>query len=1008
MVRAQGISLLFEPTDVKPELDIVFIHGFTGHPRTTWAMDKKKAEKRRKAHNDVHNGGKPAEVYWPKDLLPTTLPCARVMTFGYDTKIRHFSQGQISKNTVQDHAQELLEQLRDKRPSDAKASRPLVFIAHSLGGLVVREALTLASHHQQDQNSTDRYDDIFRSTAAVMFFGTPHRGADPRSSLHRILSASAMWLGVDVNAHIVDALMPNVNNLKKQLSLDDFKTLAAQRSWAVYTFQEEYGVSGLFSRKVVEDHSSRLGPPVNETPRRISDNHMDMCRFYGLSDSEYEKVAGCLQEILKTIRQPSSSLTQRPTPANQTQTIRITLEEYSFAPAHVGDPRKALAQRRDQREKSTSTLQEPTAPSPQPDTTPPAASVTSPSHELEEKEDLRRRLVQSLKFDRLGARSMDIEATYADTCQWFLSKQEYVDWQRPGKHSPSSWFLWIKGKPGTGKSTLMKYLHSTRQPEGSTSIVLPFFFNARGAQLEHTTIGCYRGLLFALLDGRQELWPSLDHLGKTGSEYVLKGNWTVAALTQTLTQAIRMTHGRAIEIWIDALDECGEDEVRKMVSFFEGLMDMADTQDMDLKICFSSRHYPSVTSPKAVDVVLEQQQKHDEDIARYIEAKLHIGTAETEEIKAELLRKCSGIFLWVVLVVDMLNREYARGNVLNLRGRLDEIPSDLHAVFEKVLTDGEGDTEELILFFQLLLYARQHLEPAELFMAIQRAKEPQSPLTWTSWKPPMSLEALQRWVNSSSRGLAQVTRPVDEDGNFIPYKYYARVHEKKPTVQFIHESVRDYLLGKSANKYTWSGLSKLGDMEAHRVWVKVCLDQILAIDISIDDYLLHIRHPLVAYATAQLPRHMLGMLLYGERTNTNPPTQQDKTNRGYVFAQKYFRSFFGYAEVDPAEYSWTIKLHKALPAERFAYLRRILDTDCPESKKKRELAIEKEFGGPDEMLIFGYVKAVASRSEWGVILLQRIYRRGEIWEDFKNTTEDPDVVIRRIRDADEGCVLHLK
>ncbi|KAK3489883.1 hypothetical protein B0T13DRAFT_80630 [Neurospora crassa] len=221
------------------------------------------------------------------------------MTFGYDSKIRHFSQGQISKNTVRHHARELLEQLRDKRPSDAKGSRPLAFIAHSLGGLVVREALTLASQHQDDQISTSRYKDIFRSTVAIMFCGTPHRGADPRSSFHRLFSAFAMRLGIDVNPFILDTLIPNVNNIQKQLNLDGFKSLAAERGWIVHTFQEEYGVLGFFSKKVVEDHSSRLGLPVREIFGRISDNHMDMCRFYGLSDPEYEKVASCLLEILK-------------------------------------------------------------------------------------------------------------------------------------------------------------------------------------------------------------------------------------------------------------------------------------------------------------------------------------------------------------------------------------------------------------------------------------------------------------------------------------------------------------------------------------------------------------------------------------------------------------------------------------------------------------------------------------------------------------------------------------
>lgn len=622
-----------------------------------------------------------------------------------------------------------------------------------------------------------------------------------------------------------------------------------------------------------------------------------------------------------------------------------------------------------------------TAPLPQPAPIPVAASVMEPGDESNEKRDLRQKLVQSLKFDQLGARSMNIEATYGNTCQWFLSKQEYVDWQKPGRHSPSSWFLWIKGKPGTGKSTLMKYLHSTRHCRGSTNILLSFFFNARGAYLEKSTIGCYRGLLFALLDGRDNLWPSLDHLGNTGSEYILKDNWTVASLTQTLTRAIQMAQSQAIEIWIDALDECEEDEVRKMVSFFEDLADLADSQDIDLKICFASRHYPSVTSRKGIDVILELQHNHDEDIARYIEAKLYVGAAQAE-IKAELLRKYSGIFLWVVLVVHMLNREYARGNVLALRKRLDEIPADLHAVFEKVLANDEGDNEELVLLFQLVLRAEQALEPAELFVAIQRAKEPQGPLQrWDRNKPPMSPEALQRWVNSSSRGLAQVTRPSKV------YPYYWWYNANKPTVQFIHESVRDYLLGKSGNKYTWSGLSKLGD--AYQVWAKVCLDHILAVDISINDDLLDVlRYPLTAYAVAYLRQHTM-------RAIPNRSTEQEETERGYVLAKTYFRPLCSTERLEYREYVLANTYYRTLSVERIDYLERSIQA-MHQSEETLQSAVD--MGETEGGLSIFNNEWVYSRTELqaGFRFTKVTRARGEIWAYLKNTSEDPDVVIRRL------------
>jgi hypothetical protein len=59
--------------------------------------------------------------------------------------------------------------------------------------------------------------------------------------------------------------------------------------------------------------------------------------------------------------------------------------------------------------------------------------------------------------------------------------------------------FWIKGKPGSGKSTLMKCVleHIRRQPGACT--IASFFFNARGEPFERSIEGCYRTLLHQLL-----------------------------------------------------------------------------------------------------------------------------------------------------------------------------------------------------------------------------------------------------------------------------------------------------------------------------------------------------------------------------------------------------------------------------------------------------------------------------------------------------------------------------
>ncbi|EAA30651.1 SesB protein [Neurospora crassa OR74A] len=270
--------------------NIVFVHGFTGHPKSTWTLEAAKVQQRTRA-----GGQHGCDVFWPQDLLPTTVPSARILTYGYDTRIRHFVLGQISKNSVPDHGRDFLNTLEAWRRSSDEASRPLIFVAHSLGGLVVREALKQANHFRTTHPHNYA---VLSSTIALMFFGTPHRGADPRSILHRVLSASVIRIGMSVNRHIVDTLLPSVN---KQSELDDFRMLALEANLQVYSFQEEVGLGLLLGKKVVGYYSSYLGPPVIETIQHIGDNHMDMCRFYGFDDPGYFKVAAAFQRILASI-----------------------------------------------------------------------------------------------------------------------------------------------------------------------------------------------------------------------------------------------------------------------------------------------------------------------------------------------------------------------------------------------------------------------------------------------------------------------------------------------------------------------------------------------------------------------------------------------------------------------------------------------------------------------------------------------------------------------------------
>jgi hypothetical protein len=240
---------------------IVFVHGFNGHPERTWTHrgevsndqyghDENDGERPSKFQKllpsaSSHHGrsGVRKAVYWPQDLAPITAPNARVLTYGYDTHIRHWLGSAVSKNTIYDIAWDFLIGLEAERRSEP--SRPLLFIAHSLGGIVVKEALRRSRGCEIYQSYLCS---IYESTSGIIFFGTPHGGADPRGLIQHIAEKIIRAAGFSVNEQIVSTLLPSSERLRELR--EEFGPMARQRNWMIYSFQEQYGVKALNNNKV--------------------------------------------------------------------------------------------------------------------------------------------------------------------------------------------------------------------------------------------------------------------------------------------------------------------------------------------------------------------------------------------------------------------------------------------------------------------------------------------------------------------------------------------------------------------------------------------------------------------------------------------------------------------------------------------------------------------------------------------------------------------------------------
>ncbi|KAH8653107.1 WD40-repeat-containing domain protein [Tricladium varicosporioides] len=263
-------------------------------------------------------------IFWPKDLLKEDVPEARIMTFGYNTKI---TQGYSAANqgNIFSHAKDLLYRLEAKRRNAEK--RDLVFIAHSLGGILVKEAL-----RRSEADPDPKINNIFTSTTGVFFFGTPHRGSNDWASFGQgIATVAGRLLGVDTNDKVIHALLPTSPEL--ELCRESFAVQWVKRgdTLTVRTFQESKGVTGIrwggFNQLIVPPYSSTLDHP-NERARTIDADHIEMVKFSGKNDENYAMVRDDIIELVKKAEQMAG----KGTPEKKTQyTINLsTVEDASY------------------------------------------------------------------------------------------------------------------------------------------------------------------------------------------------------------------------------------------------------------------------------------------------------------------------------------------------------------------------------------------------------------------------------------------------------------------------------------------------------------------------------------------------------------------------------------------------------------------------------------------------------------------------------------------------------
>lgn len=167
-----------DTNNTEAEVDVIAVHGLDPldnslHATQTWSAP---------------NGN-----LWLRDFLPERKPRIRVLLYGYNSSAVFGA----SATGINGAAENLLHYLRLERRQDPK--RPIVWVSHSLGGIVVKKAIINA------YISGDYFESIHNATKGVVFFATPHRGGHLATLGDRLAKICRVVSG-DVRNNIMEAL----------------------------------------------------------------------------------------------------------------------------------------------------------------------------------------------------------------------------------------------------------------------------------------------------------------------------------------------------------------------------------------------------------------------------------------------------------------------------------------------------------------------------------------------------------------------------------------------------------------------------------------------------------------------------------------------------------------------------------------------------------------------------------------------------------------------------------
>ncbi|XP_072783082.1 protein SERAC1 isoform X1 [Taeniopygia guttata] len=256
--------------------DILFVHGLLGAAFKTWRQQDIDRRLDRKASE----GEEDYSQCWPKTWLASDCPSLRIISVEYDTHLSDWK----AKCPVEAHRKSIAfrsSELLDKLKAAGIGDRPLVWVSHSMGGLLVKRMLVDASKNPE-------MDKIVNNTRGIIFYSVPHHGS--QLAEYSINARYLLFPSVEVKELSKDS--PALKELN-----DDFLSFAKDKKFSVLSFAETLPthIGSMLKLHVVPVESADIGIgdliPVDV-------NHLNICKPKKKDAFLYQRTLKFIQDVL--------------------------------------------------------------------------------------------------------------------------------------------------------------------------------------------------------------------------------------------------------------------------------------------------------------------------------------------------------------------------------------------------------------------------------------------------------------------------------------------------------------------------------------------------------------------------------------------------------------------------------------------------------------------------------------------------------------------------------------